>query len=166
MWGAVATVSEERAQTIEGWDESTIIKPGMVAPQYTATMLDGTSIKSMELRGKVVLLNFWATWCPPCRQEFTRVQKDIIDRYEGKDFVFIALSRGEELQTVKDFMDKMGYKFPVGLDPDKKVYDLFAENYIPRNFVIDKTGVVQLATIGYTAEEFEAMLAKIDELVK
>lgn len=167
LLGAVLAMSlTASAQERKTPEETTIIKAGMVAPQYTATMLDGTTLKSDDLRGKVVLLNFWATWCPPCRNEFTRVQKDIVDRYAGKDFVFIALSRGEEKQTVKDFMDKMGYTFPVGLDADQTVYRLFAENYIPRNFVIDKSGVVQMATIGYTPAEFEEMLEQIDGLLK
>lgn len=146
-------------------EEATKIKEGAQAPAFTATMLDGTTVDSQTLRGKVVLLNFWATWCPPCRQEFTRVQADIVDRYADREFVLLALSRGEDKATVEKFMKKQGYAFPVGVDTRSEVYDKFAITYIPRNFVIDKEGVVRFVSVGYAPADFEKMLARIDALL-
>lgn len=80
-------------------ESTTLVKAGDKAPDFTVEMFDGTKTSLAELKGKVVLLNFWATWCPPCRQELTRVQKDIIDRFAGRNFVFLPISRGESGKT-------------------------------------------------------------------
>ena len=130
-------------------------------------MFDGTTFTLGSLRGKVVLLNFWATWCGPCREELSRVQKDIIDRFKGnEDFVFLPVSRGETRETVAAFREKMGYTFPMGLDPEQKIYRLYASNYIPRNFVIDRNGKVVLASVGYDPEEFDEMIKTIEKTLE
>ena len=113
-----------------------------------------------------MLLNFWATWCPPCRQELTRVQKEIINRFAGKPFVFLPVSRGEKRETVEAFREKTGYTFPMGLDSARTVYDRYATDYIPRNFLIDKQGKVILATVGYDDEEFDALIRTIEKTLE
>ena len=150
-------------QTQEQIDASTIVKEGMEAPDFVVEMFDGKSVRLSDLRGKVVLVNFWATWCPPCREELTRVQADIIDRFAGKDFVFLPISRVEELQTVAAFRKRMGYTFPMGLDPDQKIFHRYAKNYIPRNFLIGADGKVILASIGYDKDEFEHLIKTIEK---
>ena len=128
-------------------ESTTLVKAGDKAPDFTVEMFDGTKTSLAELKGKVVLLNFWATWCPPCRQELTRVQKDIIDRFAGRNFVFLPISRGEKREDVAAFREKTGYTFPMGLDPSQAIYDRYASNYIPRNFLIGADGKVVLATV-------------------
>ena len=147
-------------------EATTIAKVGTMAPDFTVTMFDGSTQTLSALKGKVVLVNFWATWCPPCREELKRVEADIIERFADAPFVFIPISRGEERQTVADFREKMGYTFPMGLDPERKIYDLYASNFIPRNFLINQEGQVVMASVGYEVEEFDALIAKIEELVK
>lgn len=154
------------AQAPADLDGTTLVKVGMEAPAFVAKMIDGTEISSADLRGKIVLLNFWATWCPPCREELTRVQADIVERFAGKDFVFLPLSRSEDQRTVEKFMEKNGYSFLVGIDGESVIYDKFASKYIPRNFVIGKDGKVALASVGYTPEEFDEMVALIEKLLK
>lgn len=145
---------------------TTLVKEGMQAPDFTVKMFDGSELTLSKLKGKVVLVNFWATWCPPCREELTRVQSDLIDRFADRAFVFLPISRGEEQATVADFRTKMNYTFPMGLDTERTIYDQYASNYIPRNFLIDQQGKVVMATVGYEPEEFESLIAKIDEMTK
>ena len=94
------------------------------------------------------------------------MQKDVIDRFAGKDVVVLPISRGEERETVAAFREKQGYTFTMGLDPDRAIYDRFASNYIPRNFLIDQQGRVVMTSVGYEPEEFEAMIRKAEELFK
>lgn len=152
--------------TASGWaqepaDTTTLVRVGEQMPAFAVKTLDGQTIDSAALVGKVVLVNFWATWCPPCRQELPLLQKDVWDAFRGKEFVMVAVSRGEKEETVRKFLAGHPVSFPVALDPDKKVYGLFATQSIPRSFVVDKRGVVCFASIGYQEQEFRAMVARI-----
>lgn len=147
-------------------ESSTYMKKGMTVPEFTVKMLDGTVISSVDMKGKVVLVNFWATWCPPCRKEFTRLQKDVVDRFAGKDFILLPISIDDDAATVAEFMKKNGYQFPVACDAKKSVYELFAGKYVPRNFVIGKDGKIALQGVGYTPAEFDEMIKEIEALLK
>ena len=143
-------------------DSTTLVKVGDPAPDFSVALFDGSHLTLSELRGKVVLLNFWATWCPPCRQELTRVQKDLIDRFAGRDFLFLPVSRGEKRSDVAAFREKTGYTFPMGLDSTRTIYDRYATTFIPRNYLIDRDGRIITATIGYSPEEFDELIAAIE----
>lgn len=146
--------------------KTTLVKVGDVAPDFTVTMFDGEQLTLSKLKGKVVLVNFWATWCPPCREELKHVQKEIIDRFKGKDFVFLPISRGEKKATVEAFREKAGYTFPMGLDPKQSIFKLFASNYIPRNFLIGKDGKIVYLSVGYDEKEFNELISAIDKALK
>ncbi|HJA97078.1 MAG TPA: TlpA family protein disulfide reductase [Candidatus Alistipes faecavium] len=146
-----------------GEDTTALVRVGDKAPDFTVEMFDGAEISLEALRGKVVLLNFWATWCPPCREELTHVQKEIIDRFEGRPFVFLPVSRGESREAVAAFREKTGYAFPMGLDSLRTVYDRYASNFIPRNFLIGPDGKVVFSAVGYDEEEFRELILAIEE---
>lgn len=140
---------------------ATLVRAGDAAPDFTVSLFDGGSVRLSDLRGKTVLVNFWATWCPLCREELTRVQAELIDRFEGRDFVFLPVSRGETRETVARFREQTGYRFPMGLDPEQTIYKMYATNFIPRNFLVGPDGRVIVATTGYEPEEFDALVETI-----
>ena len=147
-------------------EQATLVKDGQKAPLFEVQMFDGSTVKLADLKGKVVLLNFWATWCPPCRAELARVEKDIIEKFKGQPFVFIPISRGEKRETVAAFREKMGYTFPMGLDTDNTIYKKYAQTYIPRNFLIGKDGKVVKASVGYDEAEFAELVKLIEKEIK
>ncbi|KAF0151126.1 MAG: Peroxiredoxin [Ignavibacteria bacterium] len=147
--------------------ETTLINVGDNLPKFTAKALNGNDLTSDELTGKVVLITFWATWCGPCKAEMPFIQKDIYEKINDSNFVIAAISRGEEKEIVKKFIDLNKYPFPIYLDKEAAVYNLFASKYIPRNFVIGKDGKVKWTSVGFKHEEFAEMVNTInDELAK
>ena len=94
------------------------------------------------------------------------MQTDIVDHFAGQEFLFLPISRQDTREQVAAFREQNGYTFTMGLDPDRAIYDRFASNYIPRNFLIDQQGRVVMTSVGYEPEEFEAMIRKAEELLK
>ena len=147
-------------------EATTLVKVGQVAPDFSVEMLDGRVIKLSELRGKVVMVCFWATWCPPCRQEMAHLQEGVIDHFAGKDLVVLPISRGEKREVVEKFLTDNGYTFGVGLDPERAIYDQYASNFVPRTFIINKRGKVTYRVAGYDEETAEAVNAAIAKALR
>lgn len=113
-----------------------------------------------------MLINFWATWCPPCKAELPLLQKNIYDKIKDNNFAVLCISRGEKDDVVKKFIQQNKYTFPVYLDPETKTYNLFASKYIPRNFVVGKDGNVKWTSTGFREEEFNEMIRLIEKELK
>ena len=160
--GEVAAVeqTEDETSVIDDVAATTIIHAGDVAPDFTAVMLDGSNVTLSALQGKPTLLIFWATWCPPCREELAHLQEGVIDVY-GDAITVLPLSRGEQREVVGEYIAQMGYTFPVGLDEEQTIYKQYASNYIPRCFVIGRDGVVVYSGVGYD----EAVAAEVKEAI-
>lgn len=149
--------------------KSTKIKVGEMAPDFVVDMLDGSKVKLSDLKGKVVLLNFWATWCAPCMMEFIEVPDKILAPFRNQDFVFLPISRGEDRKDVMNKMERLksrGIDFPVGVDPKKEIYSRYAQSLIPRNFLINKEGKVVFVSIGYDEDKLTEISHKIKMLLK
>ena len=146
-------------------EETVLIKVGDTAPAFELTTLEGETFNLEQQRGKVVLVNFFATWCPPCREELPYLEKEIWQRFDRDRFAVIVVGREENDEVIGPFVEKHGYTVPFAGDPDKTAYDQYASRFIPRNFVIGPDGVVLFQSQGYEREEFEEMIAVIEEAV-
>lgn len=140
------------------------VEIGEQSPKFEVTSKDGNTQSSTELIGKVVLVNFFATWCPPCREELPLLESQIWERWkERDDFEVMVLAREEGWDKLGPFLEKNPYTFPIYPDLQRGVFGLFADSYIPRNIVLDKEGRVVYRSIGFEREEFAKMVTLIEE---
>ncbi len=135
------------------------------APDFSVIDLQGNHHRLSEFRGKVVLLNIWATWCAPCRQEMPSME--VLQRkFEGRDFVILAVSQDEDGRSaVEPFVKEFGLTFPVMLDPQGEVGQKYGVTGYPETFLIDKSGTVQLRHIGFANWADERNQSEILKLI-
>jgi peroxiredoxin len=141
------------------------VQVGDDVPSFVTEKYGGGSVDIDDLRGKVVLVNFWATWCPSCIQELDAVQKELLDKLTGEDFVFLPISREDSPEKIGSFIEAKGHKFPVYMDPEREIYSMFATKYIPRNYLVDKTGKVVYHDKGYGPAHLEKLYKEIVKLL-
>lgn len=126
---------------------------------FTLTDLDGKSWTLQSLHGKVVLVNFWATWCPPCRKEMPDLDA-LYRKFKDKGLVVLAIS-DEEMVKVKPFLADRNLGFPILLDPGRKVNELFHVDGIPKTFIYDREGKLAAQSIDMrTGKQFLEMLSR------
>ena len=145
-----------------------IVKVGDVAPDFEMQLTDGTKQKLSDLRGKVVMLQFTASWCGVCRKEMPFIEKDIwLEHKENPNFALIGIDRDEPLETVIEFGKKTGITYPMALDPGADIFAKYADRQagITRNVLVDKDGKIVMLTRLYNEEEFAALCKKIDEML-
>jgi thiol-disulfide isomerase/thioredoxin len=133
-------------------------KVGDPVPAFSATTLDGKEFSTAAAKGSVVLLNFWATWCPPCQMEMPRLEKEVWQKYGGRDFTMIAIAREQSAEEITVYRAKNKYTFPMAPDPKRQVYGKFANAGIPRNYLLNREGKILFQSVGYDLKEFEKML--------
>ncbi len=150
------------SQTVQ--DSSNILLDGQKMPSFKITTMDGKTFNSEELKGKTVLVNFFATWCGPCRKELPFVQKDIWNKYkDNENFLLLIISREEKPEKVIPFVSEYKYTMPFYSDIDRSCYSQFAEKFIPRNYLFDASGTLIYQSKGFTEEEFKLLLENIAE---
>lgn len=133
------------------------------APNISLKDLDGNQISLSDLKGKNVYLNFWATWCPPCRGEMPDIEK-LYQETKNTDLVILAVNLGEDKDTVKSFISSNKYNFKVLLDSDKAAAALYNISAIPSSFFIDKNGDIVATKIGaMSIEEMKAYVAALNK---
>lgn len=121
---------------------------GNPAPNFTLKDLTGREVRLVDLRGKVVLLNFWATWCPPCREEIPSMMR-LNQAMAGKQFQMLAVSINEGgAQEVEAYFKQSGTNLPALLDPTQGVAKHYGLTGVPESFVIDKKGVILKKVVG------------------
>ena len=147
-------------------DRGYIVKVGDMAPDFEMEFTDGQKAKLSDLRGKIVILQFTASWCSVCRLEMPHLEKDVWQKYKDQNVLLIGVDRDEALETVIEFQKKIGTTYPLALDPGANIFGLFAnkEAGVTRNVVIDKTGKIVFLTRLFEKEEYQKMLRVIEEL--
>ena len=146
-----------------------IVRIGEIAPDFTITLTDGKQVTLSSLRGKVVMLQFTASWCGVCRKEMPFIEKDIwLKHKDNADFALIGIDRDEPLEKVLAFAKSTGVTYPLGLDPGADIFAKYAlrESGITRNVLIDKEGKIVKLTRLYNEEEFASLVQTINEMLK
>ena len=150
-------------------DRGYIVSVGDMAPDFNLKTTTGKSFRLSDMRGKIVMLQFTASWCSVCRKEMPFIERDIWQKHkDNSSFFLIGVDRDEPVETVNEFAKQTGITYPIALDPEGDVFALYAERKagITRNVIIDKTGKIVMLTRLYNEEEFSAMCKKIDEMLK
>ena len=137
-------------------DNSDIVKVGDTMPSFTIVSDNGSKLQSASLKGKVILVNFFATWCPPCQKELAAVQQTLWPKYKNnKDFVLLVIGR-----------EHSDADLPLYPDKDRAIFGAFAKNLIPRGYLVGKDGKIIYTSKGYTDEEFAELMTKIEGALK
>lgn len=145
-----------------------LVREGEMAPDFTMKLTDGTEMKLSDLRGKVVMLQFTASWCGVCRREMPFIEKDIWLKHKSNpEFALFGIDRDEPLEVVQEFAQKTGVTYPLGLDPNADIFALYADRKsgITRNVIIDKEGRIVMLTRLFNEEEFADMTRRIDSML-
>ncbi|HEY41223.1 MAG TPA: TlpA family protein disulfide reductase [Dehalococcoidia bacterium] len=136
---------------------------GYPAPDFTLTDLDGNTVRLRDLRGNVVFLNFWATWCPPCRAEMPAME-GLYQEYKNRDVVIIGVDLLEYWSNVEYFVEVNGYSWTFVIDTDGQVAMDYMVTGIPSSFFIDKDGIIRALQVGPMSRfTMEAKLAEAME---
>ncbi len=155
------------AINISAQDKYTFVKKGETAPDFKIEMQDGTTKQLSDLKGKVVWINFFATWCGPCRIELPHLEKDVYNKFKGRDdFEVLVIGREHSWKEVIRFKNENKYVLPFYPDQKREIFSKYAKQNIPRNFIIDKEGKIAVVSTGFNADEFKKIILKVEAMLK
>lgn len=147
-------------------DNSELIKVGQHVPAFTIVSDNGRQLHSSEWKGKVVMITFFATWCPPCQKELANIQKEIWEKYkDNKNFRLAVIGREHSEAELEEYNRKKGFTFPLYPDKNRKIFSAFARNLIPRTYLVGKDGKILYVMKGYTPEDFAVLKQKLAALL-
>jgi peroxiredoxin len=149
-------------------DRGYIVQIGEIAPDFTLTTTEGKTFKLSDYRGKVVMIQFTASWCSVCRKEMPHIESEIWQPLRDKDFVLIGLDRNETAEVAARFAKTMKISYPLAPDPNSDVFGLYAlkEAGVTRNVIIDRDGKIVFLTRLYEEKEFNKMKEVIFGMMK
>lgn len=172
--GANKQTSEPQEAVVENKDSVVVyehdylVKVGDLAPDFTLNYTDGNEFTLSQMRGKVVMLQFTASWCGICRNEMPHIESDIWQRHkDNTDFVLVGVDREETKDIVEAYTKKLGTTYPMLLDDKGDVFASYAvrKSGITRNVLIDRDGRIVMLTRRYVEPEFKQLVATIDSLL-
>jgi len=142
-------------------------KTGDSMPSFKFEIEKGKLVDIGNYKGKLILINLFATWCPPCNTELPLVQKQIWEAHkDNKNFAFFVFGREEGWEKLIPYKAKRGFTFPILPDLDRSVFNKFAKQSIPRNILIDQDGKIIYQSIGYEEKEFQILVKLINDKLK
>jgi len=161
---AEAQVSTEAARALR--DANIQVLGQRIDPRdFTLPLLGGGNAALSSYKGKVVILNFWATWCPPCRVEMPSMET-LYQRFNAQGLEILAVDIGESASAIQQFIRSAGYTFPVLLDSANRVSSIYGIEAIPTTYIIDREGKIIGRVIGSIIWDNQRVIAAIDALLK
>lgn len=146
-----------------------IVKVGDSVPEFDLQLINGEKIPIRSLKGKVVMLQFTASWCGVCRKEMPFIEKDIwLKLKDNPQFALYGIDLKEEARTIENFTAAIPVTYPVTLDPEGKIFDLFCSKGagVTRNIILDRDGKIIMLTRLYDEREFAQMVALINREIE
>lgn len=137
---------------------------GTIAPEIGASDLSGRAVSMASLKGKVVMVDFWASWCAPCKQELP-VLDALYKKYRGKGFEIIGVNQDESAESARKFLSSQPLSFPIVHDRGRAVANRYAPSKMPSSFLIDRKGIVRYVHGGFKSDDRPKLEAQISELL-
>lgn len=138
------------------------------APDFTLQDINGKTVSLKDLRGKVVFVDFWASWCPPCKKEFPELNR-FLENHKNSDIVGVAISVDKKRSHVDDFLSQMPFlsnKLFVLLDTDAAVISAYRAGAMPTSFIIDRSGVIRFVHFGFNERDPATWTQEVEKLLK
>jgi peroxiredoxin len=158
MMLALSTIKSQEQE-----EDSDKVKTGDSMPAFTIVSDNGKQTSSSEFRGNVLLITMFATWCPSCQLEMAEIEKSLWPKFKDvKGFALLAIGREHSDAELIEYNQTKGFTFPLYPDKDRKIFDLFAVQFIPRTYLINREGKIIYMTMGYNEEEFRQLERMIE----
>jgi peroxiredoxin len=157
--GIILIFASDLLSQTKVYSDGYLVKTGDMAPDFTIREAGGKTYRLSDLRGKVVMLQFTASWCSVCRTEMPFIEKEVWLEKKDKGLVVLGIDRDEPVETVLKFRKDIGISYPLVLDPGADIFGLFAQKSagVTRNVIIDRKGKIIFLTRLYKREEFDQM---------
>lgn len=162
------TTNNVKCDSVTVYEHDYIVKVGDIAPDFSLKYTDGNNFTLSQLRGKVVMLQFTASWCGICRNEMPHIEKEIWQRHKNNpNFVLVGVDREEAKEVIEDYTAKVGTTYPMLIDEKGDAFASYAvrKSGITRNVLIDKNGRIVMLTRRYVEPEFNQLVQTIDSLL-